>query len=340
MLDDFQKHLNAICPEWKESRFLVAFSGGLDSSALLHLAALTFAPNQLAAAHLNHRIRAEAENDQNFAAEVTEKLNLHFITDQADVPVLAAERKRGLEEAARWARYNFLGQAAELWRADFILTAHQADDQAETIIMRLIKGGGGGGLAGIHPRRPLGRKNPQPELLRPLLPFSRERLENWLQAQGHTWMEDASNNDDHYLRNCLRLEVLPKLKELNPRLLEAMGRCASILRDEENYWTLRLTGLWTKLVDEKSRPGQLLIDRSGLESLTTAEKRRLIYEAFLMIRRQRTGTPEPLTLAGVEMVIAMLAEPAHKGLDLPGGLRAVLSRERLALSLASRFTKT
>ena len=152
-------------------------------------------------------------------------------------------------------------------------------------------------------------------------------------------MEDASNSDGHYLRNSLRLEVLPKLKELNPRLLEAMGRCASIMRDEENFWNLRLAGLWGRLVDEESRPGQLLIDRNGLKSLTAAEQRRLIYEALLRIRRQRAGTPEPLTLTGVDTVIAMLAEPTHKGLDLPGGLRAALSREQLVLTLASRFTK-
>ena len=319
---------------------MVAYSGGLDSSALLHLSALSLQKKQLAAAHLNHLIRPEAGDDLAFAARTAAKLNLNFISEEADVPALAAERRRGLEEAARFARYSFFRRAAATWKADFVLTAHQADDQAETILMHLIKGGGGGGLAGIHPRRKLaGADEAGPELLRPLLPFSREQLLAWLTERRLDWVEDASNNDGHYLRNALRLDILPKLKELNPRLLEAMGRTSAIMRDEEHFWKLRLDELWTSLVDAHSRPGQLLIDRLQLENLTLAEKRRIIYECFLHIWRRRPGSPEPLTLAGVDSAIYMLSAAEHKGLDLPGGLRAELNRRNLVLSLASRLTR-
>lgn len=315
----------------------MAYSGGLDSSALLHLSALSLPKGQLAAAHLNHLIRPEAGSDQAFAARTAAELGLKFISEEMDVPNLAAKRRRGLEEAARFARYVFLSQAAKTWRADYVLTAHQADDQAETILMRLIKGGGGG-LAGIHPRRKLRREDQAgPELLRPLLPFSREQLRAWLTERKLGWVDDASNIDGHYLRNALRLDILPKLKELNPRLLEATGRFASIRRGEEFFWTRRIAELWPQLVDTQSRPGKLLIDRHSLENLTLAEKRRMIYESFLYIRRLRPGYPGPLTLAGVDSAINMLSETDHKGLDLPGGLRAELNSRNLVLSLASRL---
>lgn len=337
MLELFQTQLSDICPGWQGGRFLVAYSGGLDSSALLHLSALSLPKDQLAAGHLNHLIRPEAGSDQAFAARTAAELGLKFISEEMDVPSLAAERRRGLEEAARFARYVFLKQAAKIWRADYILTAHQADDQAETILMRLVKGGGGG-LAGIHPRRKLGREDQAgPELLRPLLSFSREQLRAWLTERKLGWVEDASNADGHYLRNALRLDILPRLKELNPRLLDAMGRFASIRRGEEIFWARRLAELWPQLVDIKSRPDKILIDRQALENLTLAEKRRMIYESFLYIWRLRPGYPGPLTLAGVDSAIKMLSEAEHKGLDLPGGLRAELDSRNLVLSLASRL---
>lgn len=341
MLQSFQEKLGRLCPDWRRRRFVVAYSGGLDSSALLNLMALSVSGDQLAAAHLNHQIRAEAEADQSFAARNCAALGLTFIHDTADVPALAENRRRGLEEAARFARYEFFKKAARSWAADFVLTAHQADDQAETILMHLIKGGGGGGLAGIPPRRPLdaAADRPGPELLRPLLTFHRNQLRLWLEERKTGWVEDASNQDASYLRNAVRLEIMPKLQELNPRFLEAVGRTALILRDEEDFWKRRLACLWADIADENISSGGIGLNRKLLAALTTAEKRRLIYEAFLKVRRTRSGFPEPPTLAGVETVLAMLDEARHRGLDLPGGLRAALNSDALIITLASRLGK-
>lgn len=341
VLEAFQQNLHALCPDWRDKRFIVAFSGGLDSTALLRLMSMSLPGGHLAAAHLNHLIRAEAANDQIFAARTCQELGLHFITESLNVPSLAQSRRRGLEEAARFARYEFFRRAVQSWPADFVVTAHQADDQAETILMHLIKGTGGGGLAGIPPRRSFriraDESRPAAEILRPLLPFSRTRLQAWLREHSFPWVTDESNNDDHYLRNAIRLDVLPRLKELNPRILEAIGRASSIMRNEEEFWEARLAALWRDMVDEPADGPRLSIERQKLETLTIAEKRRLIYEFFTKIRAYRPGLPEPLSLAGVDTVLAMLAQDRHRGLDLPGGLRAELEPKRLILSLASRF---
>lgn len=334
--DRFRDSLAALCPDWPERRFLVAFSGGLDSTALLRLAAL-FVPNrQLAAAHLNHRLRGQAaEADQLLAETTAAGLGLTCLSDSRDVTALAKNRRKGTEEAARQARYDFLAQAAEIWGADYILTAHQADDQAETMLMNFIKGAGAGGLAGIPRRR---STEAGTIILRPLLPFSRAELQTWLTDNGYSWAEDLSNEDVRYRRNAVRSEIIPRLKELNPCLIEALGRTSGILRDEESFWRKHLEKLWSEAAAEPAdNGGPIIFKRTVLAALTVAEQRRLIYEALLIIWRRRPLSPEPLTFAGVETVLGMLRLPRHAGLDLPGGLRAEVGPETLIIATASRL---
>ena len=340
--DKFRNNLAALCPDWRGAKFMVACSGGLDSIALLHLMALSLPAAQLAAAHLNHQLRGEAaDGDQKFTEKTAAGLSVAFITENRDVAALARERRKGVEEAARRARYDFLARAAAAWGADYVLTAHQADDQAETMLMNFLKGSGAGGLAGIHPRRPLRRPEAgeRPvELVRPLLPFSRAELKAWLESGRRPWVEDLSNRDDHYLRNALRNEVIPRLLRLNPRFVEALGRTALVLRAEEDFWTVHLAGLWTGLVTEEA-PARFSADRRGLSRLTTAEQRRLIYEILNKIWLTRPQASEPLSFASVETVMSMLAGVRHPGLDLPGGLRASLTAETVRFSLASRLAE-
>lgn len=345
--DRFRHHLSSLCPEWAESRFLVAYSGGLDSSALLHLAALILPPERLGAAHLNHRLRGESAcRDQRFAEETARGLGLAFLTEDREVAELARSRRKGLEEAARQARYDFLARAAVDFQADFVLTAHQADDQAETMLLNLIKGAGPGGLAGIHPRRPLRRPGPgqttrirSAELLRPLLSFTRSELQDWLTRQSLNWIEDLSNEDTRHRRNLIRREILPALCGLNPRLVPTLARTAEIIRVEEDFWQTHLQRLWSQTV-LKEAPAALSLDRSALTSLSSAERRRLIYEALQRIWLSRPNPPEPLTFAGVEEVLTLLASAKPRGLDLPGGLRAEVKTGELYLSLASRLLKS
>lgn len=338
-VEKFEAALAALCPGWRDERFVLAFSGGLDSTALLLLALKIMKPARITAAHLNHGLRAEAaEADQRFAARISAERGINFITAQEDVAALAKERGKGLEEAARRARYAFLEEAAREAGAPYILTAHHADDQVETVLMNFIRGAGAGGLAGIHPRRPLGRVT----LLRPLLGHSREELKDFVVAEGQSWVEDASNQDARYRRNALRLDVIPRLKALNPRLSEALSRAGAVLRSEEDFWQGHLKTLWPQVIaaDDESAD-TITVKRPELEALSLAERRRLIYEAFLKIKNRaryaENESGEPLSLATVETVLTMLNFSTHKGLDLPGGLRAEVLREELKLSPASRF---
>lgn len=342
----FRHQLDLLCPQWPESRFLAAYSGGLDSSALLHLAARTLPPDRLAAAHLNHRLRGEAaDQDQAFAEKTARSLGLTFLTENQDVAQLARTRRKGLEEAARRARYEFFSRAAADFRADFVLTAHQADDQAETMLLNLAKGTGPGGLAGIHPCRPLNRPDPgrlvparAVQLLRPLLIFSRSELEDWLTGQNLAWVEDLSNHDTRHRRNLIRREILPALRGLNPRLVPALARAAEVMRGEEDFWKIHLQRLWIQTVINET-PTTLTLDRAALAGLTLAERRRLIYEALQRVWLTRPNPPEPLTFAGVEKVVVLLGSRQPRGVDLPGGLRAEVKAGELRLSLASRLLR-
>ncbi len=202
--------------------------------------------------------------------------------------------------------------------------------------MNFIRGAGAGGLAGIHPSRSLGGLT----LLRPLLGFSREELKAVLTAAGQSWVEDASNLDSRYRRNALRLEVLPLLKKINPRLSASLNRAGAILRSEEEFWREHLKKLWPSIIAaDNGSAGVLILKRPELESLTVAERRRLIYEAFLKIKRRAANEEagEPIALATVETVLTLLNFSEHLGLDLPGGLRAEVFPAALKLSPASRF---
>lgn len=332
----FQAALAQLCPQWLQARFLVALSGGLDSTALFLLTIASLPPQQVAAAHLHHGLRgAAADADQLLAQSLAQEAGCAFFSARRPVAALARQRGKGLEEAARRARYEFLDEAAASWGADFILTAHQADDQAETVLLNLLKGAGPAGLAGIPPRR---RAGGGVEILRPLLGFSRLQLRRWLESWGRVWAKDLSNGDPRHLRNFLRHSVIPLLKNHNPRLAEALGRSADILRREEEFWREHTARLWAQAeAGAQACSGCLRLRRSVLASLSLAELRRLIYEALRQLWRTRPLSPEPLSFAAVDTVTQLLSLPRHRGLDLPGGLRAELTPELLTLSLASRF---
>ena len=330
----FKASLAALEPAWLGNKFLAAYSGGLDSTALVQLAALSLPPDQLAIAHLNHGWRGPAaDQDQAFAAQRAAELGLAFFTEKGDPASLARRRKKGLEEAARLVRYDFLARAARDWGADFILTAHQADDQAETILMNFLKGAGPGGLAGIPPRRALAGLT----VLRPLLAFTRQELSDWLKARGLAWLEDESNDDRRFWRNTIRLELMPGLKQRNPRLLEALGRSADIMRAEEDFWRNRLAELWPQAVRTESE-GKIEMDRRFLAGLSLAERRRLVYRGLIRIQRAWNLINEPVTFAAVETALSLAAEDRRRGLDLPGGVRASAEGPVLRLTASSRLT--
>ena len=213
-------------PDWRERRLLVAFSGGADSTALLlalHELLGDSGRGNLRAAHINHGLRNEAADWVAHCAVVTRSLNVPLQVCEVRV----AEDGRGLEAAARRARYQAMGRLME--PGECLLTAHHQDDQWETLLLRMLRGAGVSGLAGIRESRRCGGG----WLLRPLLDVPRRELKAWLESKGATFVEDPSNRDTGFDRSFLRDKVLPLLRERWPGAGATAGRLARLAGDTQ-----------------------------------------------------------------------------------------------------------
>lgn len=280
------------------------------------------------AAHLDHGLRPGSAEEAEEAAMMARQLGVDCLVEARDVARLARERGKGLEEAGRAARYDFLARALSGWGGDYVATAHQADDQAETIILRLARGGGPGALAGIPPA--------SGQVVRPLLGFSKKELLAYLAAKGLRHLEDDSNSDRRFRRNQVRRDVLPRLEALNPAYLAAFGRAAELASAEEDFWRARLEALEAALVAQDG-DGGFLMEAAGLCALTLAERRRLAGRVLRKVPVPTRAGGEPVSCKTVEDLLGVLAKPGGGGLDLPGGRRAEWRGRFLRVGPASRF---
>ncbi|HEV2401788.1 MAG TPA: tRNA lysidine(34) synthetase TilS [Candidatus Sulfotelmatobacter sp.] len=268
----------------------VAVSGGIDSIALLRM--LLELRGELgivlSLVHFNHKLRgAESDGDEEFVARLAREHDLEFICDSDDVAGHAREQGVSLETAARELRYGFFrylirsgtpdttvkiptsGKIGQKWGTHVtkILTGHTLDDQAETVLMRIIRGAGLRGLAGIHPRIAVEDDEGElcGEIVRPLLAIRRRELEQYLKEIRQPWREDATNTDESFTRNRVRKLLVPLLeKEFNPAISESLSELAEIARGEEDYWDNELSG-WMGTGVHWSRP-----EWAGLESTSDA----------------------------------------------------------------------
>jgi len=219
------------------ARMLVAVSGGADSVALLRLLN-DLRPAWrlvLTAAHLNHCIRGrESDDDELFVRELAEQLGIRCISERVDIPAAVAAEGCSLEEAARRERYAFLGRAAAAVNAGVIATGHNRNDQAETVLQRVLTGTGLRGLRGIPPARPLATGS-SVSVVRPLIEADRSEILEYLNSIGQKFRTDSSNSDTAYLRNRLRHGVLPELeRQAGPGVEDALIRLAETARKQYN----------------------------------------------------------------------------------------------------------
>lgn len=298
-------------------RLAVAVSGGADSVALLLLllelrGELGFV---LSVAHVNHKLRGrESDEDERFVADLACRHDLEFMARTAPVD---RERGSGIEAAARVLRYDFFRELAQAGRVRKVATAHTLDDQAETVLLRIFRGTGIRGLAGIHPRlilRDEGRVHG--EVVRPLLELRRADLQEFLRARGQEWREDSSNRDPSFLRNRVRLAVLPLLQEsFGEAVVKNLADLAEIARAEDEHWE-------RGHLEVRAAEGGLKL--ASLEKLPLAAQRRLVRE--WLEANEGAGS---VSFRVIEDVLQLAAGPAGRTLELRG--RRILRRDQREL---------
>ena len=252
------------------SAVLVAVSGGVDSVVLLHLLSCT-APAfglTIGVAHYNHGMRAEAsDDDEAFVKELANSYGLDCFSGK--LPRNVAHDGESWEAYARRHRYHFLENEASAQGFSFIATAHHANDQAETVLMRMMDGAGVRGMGGIHRRR--GR------IVRPLLPFTKEQILTYAREQELSWREDQSNSDTRFRRNRIRHEVLPPILKSDPDFIETASRLADEMRSLENLLRAEVENLKTSLVS-KDAFGRINIQTSAMAALPMEIQKRLMHQ--------------------------------------------------------------
>lgn len=295
-------------------RVVVGVSGGPDSTALLSaLAALRDELHvDLHAAHLNHALRADARLDAEAASRLATQLGCAFHETTVDVGASAARERRSIEDAGREARYRFFAEVAARIQGTAVATGHTLDDQAETVLMRLLRGSGPRGLAGIPPVRPQGAL----KVIRPLSDTPRPEIAAYLARRGLDAREDASNRDLAMLRNRVRLVLLPILEGYNPDVRRALARLANVMRDEADA----LDSLSAPQIDAvlHGTSTSVRIAPEVFEQLPIALQRRALREA---VRRVRGNGP-PIAFVHIEEARRGLrsARPGTAW-EAPGGVR-------------------
>ena len=267
---------------------ILMVSGGADSMALLHMTATEpidlgdgaglarVAQERLHVLHVNHLLRGEdADADQHFVQATCDSLGIPCTVLRVDVAKLAQERDGNVEEIGRLVRYDAARELAQKLCTEQgvsrqkakILTAHTADDRAETFMMNVMRGSGMSGLASIPRHRGL--------IYRPLLDYTHDQLKDWLKARGLDWHEDATNTDTHYLRAYMRHNVLPLLKARNPMLVQTVCKIADLMTDEDDYLEAKAARKLRQITLRKSE-SSLVLDALKLSSTDVVIARRVV----------------------------------------------------------------
>jgi tRNA(Ile)-lysidine synthase len=316
---------------------VVAVSGGPDSTALLlALNQLRSTLNiQIIAAHFNHMLRSaeEAAADLDFVRALASTLDIPFVHAEGDVRARARAKHESLENAARRLRYAFLAGQAKDAGASAVVTGHTIDDQAETVLLHLIRGAGLDGIAGMRPRsawpfRAVGGEHvpegPGPDLARPLLSLRREDTEKYCRDRGLSPRKDPTNDLPVAARNRLRRELVPALRRFNPNIDEAIARVAAAAARDADYLDDLAMHHFARIASLGSRT--VSIARADLLLATPALSVRLLRLAFQHV----TGAFADLETAHIEALLDALHRPPGR-LSLPGGVIAVTDSHSLVL---------
>ena len=335
-------------------RICIAISGGADSVALLltlHTANTAKRESLgvgLSAAHVDHGIRPAEESaaDRHFVEALCTRLDIPLHIHRANVPARAATTGETIEEAARAIRYDFFHTLIASGHADSILTAHTLDDQAETVLMKLLRGAWTEGLSAIHPVVTVSNPGQRPgKILRPFLQTRRTDIESFLKQSNQPWQEDATNTDTTYTRNRIRHHLMPQLRDYNPSIDQTLANLAELAREEESRWQAELTRLLPQLLlpgkpvrgggrSVSTTPGEsaISIEIDRLRTLDPALRRRILRAAARQLgsRLSFDETARLLALCGFHTLPTVSSRPGSS-LHLADNLRAERSPREIRL---------
>ena len=312
----------------KSSPVLLAFSGGADSSALLHLLANDAKVNgyPLFAAHFNHKIRGEeALRDLEFCRAKSKEYGIPFFEGEADVPTLAKQHGASLEAEAREQRYSFFAKVMRENGIPMLVTAHHAGDLVESVMLHLLRGSGLSGLCGIAPSRPF---DDGFTLVRPLLECEKEDILDYCKENGIDFVTDSTNLDTSYQRNAVRACITPKMRELQPELSKVVGRMCSSLKSADDF--LSQSAL-EYIENECSDSG---IPLSSFNQLHPAKKAKVLSLCFAKKSKKM------LEHTHIDALISLCERATpHSRLSLPDSIRAQIEDKNLIFVLDAREEK-
>ncbi|HEX6293101.1 MAG TPA: tRNA lysidine(34) synthetase TilS [Herpetosiphonaceae bacterium] len=310
---------------------VVAVSGGPDSLCLLHLLH-GLAPERklrLHVAHLDHQLRPDSAADAEFVARTAAAWRLPVTLGREDVAAIARERRTGIEATARAVRLRFLVETAQTVGAETIALGHTADDQAETVLLRLLRGAGPSGLGAMRPRRTADVDLLQPEqppiaLVRPLLETTRAQVEAHCAEHHLEPRYDSSNQLPIYLRNRVRDHIIPLLKTYNPSIVATLGRTARVCAEEDDLLNELVERAWQDVAQLQA--DGILLDRQHFMQLHRALQRRLLRKAAQLLAAQAE-----LEARHIDLILAAIVD-GRRRVQLPQKLWLHIRRTTLWLS--------
>jgi len=311
----------------KPSVILVGVSGGIDSVVLLDILSVISTRGwcTIHVAHCNHQLRGEASHqDELFVRRLASSYGLHFHHTSADVTGYSNEYNLGIEVAARIMRYQFFEKAAKACHADVIATAHHSEDNAETLLMNLMRGSGITGLAGIPPRRDLDKKL---SYIRPILWLSKKEIEHYAKVRNLEWREDESNTSMNFTRNKIRHELLPMLRaEYSPGLTEVLNRTTTLMREAQEFIAERIIHIMKQGVREISK-SSFAINLGMFQTIKDFAKGELIQASLRQYLRM-----QPISMVAIDSVLNLSQGPAGGRLDISKDLFVLRDREELVFA--------
>ena len=305
-------------------KVLVAVSGGADSVALLlaldELVRTEKIKTEIVVAHLNHKLRPAAAEDARCVESLARGLGHRVVVRAANIKTRARKSNDNLEQAARRARYEFLGQVAKSSNSKVVVTAHTMNDQAETVLLNLIRGSGSDGLRGIEPLRPL-VVGGEIVLARPLLSWAaRADTESYCRRRSITYRQDVMNLDERFARVRVRRQLLPLLEQFNPRFIQSVTRSAEILREDN----IALDAAASRLLELSRNPagqaGGLKALRGHRLRLAPTALRRRALRLWLGEQRGDLRQIEHAHIVAIERLL--LSSKSGRVIELPGGATA------------------